>query len=204
MKLGLTGAHRHECRTICLTLPKIFTMRTETPQQVFLPRFSQGFPYSAFPFRYIAIDNSKYRMRRRNFSATGERPALFELPLEMFPFVTQLSISLTNFSTESLFHNFPPVKLITPFGRFSVNCSQIARNRRHRLALRPEPGQLRMVPVATRLPAQNFLRQQRFAPQRHQTAHIQMSRMNRPKSHFTGTIHGFLKTAIETGGSRAV
>jgi len=143
-------------------------------------------------------------MRRRNFSATGERPALFELPLEVFPFVIQLSVCFGNFSTEPLRHDFSPVKLITAFRRLSVNRSQIACNRRYWVFLRPEPGQLRMVPVTTRLPAQNFLRQQSFAPQCHQTTHIQVSRMNRPKSHFAGTIHLFLKTAIETGRQRAV
>jgi len=64
-----------------------------------------------------------------------------------------------------------------------VNGSKVSRNYRDRLRVRAKPRELRMMPVAFGFAAEHFLRKQCFAPQRDESAGVQVFRVQRPQSH---------------------
>ena len=117
-------------------------------------------------------------------SPVGLGIALFQFALQMLPFVKQLLVGCCDFPAGLRGGNFPAVEFVAAPGGFNVNSPEITRNCRHGIGLGAEPGQLRMLPVPPGLVLQNFLREQRFAPQRHQPFGVEIAGMNRPQAHW--------------------
>jgi hypothetical protein len=76
-----------------------------------------------------------------------------------------------------------PRERVTASGRFLVHGAEVGRDGPERAGLRAEPAQLRMTAVTPRSPAQHGLGEQRFAPQSHQAAPVEVPRMQRPDPH---------------------
>ena len=101
----------------------------------------------------------------------------------MRPLIKQLALRLYDFSSKFFYADFPAIKFISAPDRFLVNDGEITGQGRSRISRPLESEQLRMMPVTPRAPLQNFLREQRLTPKRHQAFAIEMFWMNRPKSH---------------------
>jgi hypothetical protein len=72
--------------------------------------------------------------------------------------------------------------------RFSMHMTEERGDRRQWIRHRLKANELRMVLVALRLPSQNLLSQQPFAPHRNKPCRIKIFRMKRPKSHWSESI----------------
>jgi hypothetical protein len=101
----------------------------------------------------------------------------------MFPFVQNLSIGLMNFHRDIALPDLRTVELITSSFRFREHRHQVSCHGHHRISMRLEPEELRMMAIALRLAAQDFLREQRFAPQRDQSFGIEIFWVQRPQAH---------------------
>jgi hypothetical protein len=64
-----------------------------------------------------------------------------------------------------------------------VDCLEIGRDGRNRLCVRLESEELWMVAISLCFAAQNFLRQQRLAPQGDQSFSIKIFRVQGPQAH---------------------
>jgi len=87
----------------------------------------------------------------------------------MPPFVKQLSACLLQFSTKPTRADFCGIEFITALHGFVVNGLQVCHQHGGWIPRFGKPNKLRVMPIAACRAAQNFLRQQRFTPERHQT-----------------------------------
>jgi hypothetical protein len=83
------------------------------------------------------------------------------------PFVEQLAIGFGQFHFGSGPTDFGKIKLVAAANCFVVHHRKESRNGGGGLCVRAKPAELRMMFVTLRFPAQDFLRQERFAPEGH-------------------------------------
>jgi hypothetical protein len=140
-----------------------------------------------FPITHFAGNNPEQRMRRGTFhrqqSAMPFHIPHFQFPLQVPPFIKQLAARFGHFSPESPSADFGRVKSITALHSLLMQRRQITRQRSGRIGEPGKAAQLRMMPVAAGSTAQNLLRQQCLAPERHQPPGVQVFRMQRPQAH---------------------
>lgn len=101
-------------------------------------------------------------------------------PVELVPDLTPRHGDLRgNFRRRDLF----PVEMITPPVRFIPNAFKVAGDGVQGIAGIPETIKLRVVPVAFCFAAQDFLREQSFAPEGHDPFGVQILGMKAPQAH---------------------
>jgi len=143
---------------------------------------------SFLPFADLAGNNFEQRVRfwdfyRRNYP----QPfwiAPFQFPFQMLPLVKQLPARFRDFSGGFFAPDFLAVKFVAATHCFIANCVQKFCQSRRGILRFGKADELRMMFIAARPAAQNFLRQQRLAPKRDKSLCIEIFRMNRPKPHF--------------------
>ena len=126
-------------------------------------------------------------MRRWNFyrrkSAQPFRVALPQLSFQVPPFVKQLAARFLDSPAGSPTPDFPSIKFVFAFHGFVVDGFQVGRQSRRWIFRFRKAEKLRMMFVTARRAAKNLLRQQRLAPERDQSARVEIFRVERPESH---------------------
>jgi hypothetical protein len=105
----------------------------------------------------------------------------------MIPFVEQLAPRYWNClwlaSEHSGATNLSSIEVVSASRGFVVNNLKVRRDGLRGIAGLLESQELRMVKISVRSASQYRLRQQRFPPERDETAGIEISGMERPQSH---------------------
>ena len=112
-----------------------------------------------------------------------QRRAAFEFHLQVLPFVPQLTLGFIQSDDGANPRDFLTVEPVTAPRGFFVDGLQKCRHRGDRIRLRLKADQLRMMPIAPGFPAQNFLREQRLAPECNEPFGIEIFRVQSPQTH---------------------
>lgn len=106
-----------------------------------------------------------------------------ELRLEMRPFVRELADGERDFVCRTFPSDFPSVKRVAARCSFVGDSSEIRGDCCTRVIVQSEASELRMIAVAARFSAQHGLREEGFAPACEESRAVEMSGMERPKTH---------------------
>lgn len=108
------------------------------------------------------------------------RVAQDQLAPQVFQFKSQLSAGSRDLFRLTCCRDLAAIDAVTaPFG-FGMNCREIGSNTGQGINQFAKARQLWMMAVTTGLSAQDFLRQQGFAPQREQSHAVEIARMQCP------------------------
>ena len=77
---------------------------------------------------------------------------------------------------------FGAIEVIAACERFLVNVREVGIDRGAARGTLPKPVELRMTPIADRVPTQYLAREQRLTPQRDQALGVQVLRVQRPEA----------------------
>lgn len=116
-----------------------------------------------------------------------------EFALQMFPLVKQLPARLGQAAAGFRPGNLRSIEPVAASHGFGADFTQVAGDGGDRVVGGAEARELRMMPVAFGFSAQNFLRQQTFAPKRDEAAGVEIFRMQCPEAH--SALKGYRKFA---------
>jgi hypothetical protein len=102
----------------------------------------------------------------------------------MRPFIGELAVGFNQHDFPAVPRDFGAVEFIAAPRGFLMDRFEISGHGGHRFSVRAKTDELRMMPVAPGFAAQNFLRQQRLAPERDESFGIEIFRMEGPQAHF--------------------
>jgi hypothetical protein len=105
------------------------------------------------------------------------RVTLPQFCFQVFPLEAQLPARDGEGEGPSLKGDLGGVEGIPPVGRLVVDGPQVRRDGTQRVGGLPEPVQLRVGTVASRVPPQHLLSEQGLPPKRHQPLGVQQRRM---------------------------
>jgi hypothetical protein len=141
----------------------------------------------AFPELNTPFHETEQRMRQRIFQETPfrilNRGTRLQLPMQVAPFVKQLSASFVYLPRQPACGNLAGVKRIPAPFRFLKNAIEVGTDCSGRVNGRLKPEQLRMMLVTFGSPPQNLLRQKRFTPHGNQASHVQIPGVKGPEPH---------------------
>lgn len=101
----------------------------------------------------------------------------------MRPLVKQLAVGFRQLDFDAAASDFGNIKLIAAADGFVVNRFEKRRNGGGGFCVGAKAVELRMMPVAFGLAAQDFLCQQGFAPEGDQAFGVEIFRVQRPQAH---------------------
>lgn len=101
----------------------------------------------------------------------------------MFPLVEELAFGFLQLDRFAVRDDFGGVKGVTPARGLCVDGFEIRGNGDDRVTVRAETNELRVVPVAFGQPAQDFLREESFAPEGDKALGVEVFGMQSPDAH---------------------
>src|SRR5579871_2196675 len=116
-------------------------------------------------------------------TAPERRCATSQLSRQVLPLVLELTGGHGERHPPTYRADLRRIKCVATCAGLGMDAAQVLRYCRQCCPMTAEAMQLRMGSVAAGLPAQHRLRQQRFAPQGHEPACIEIARMQRPEAH---------------------
>jgi hypothetical protein len=111
------------------------------------------------------------------------RRALFQFSPQVFPLIPQLAVCFVQLNGDAMTRDFRAVKFVAASRGFVVHGFEEGRERGDGIFMRLKAAELRMMFVAPGFSAQDFLRQQRFAPKRDQAFGVEIFWVNSPQTH---------------------
>lgn len=127
------------------------------------------------------------RLRRFELQRVPLRCACLKLLHEVIPLEVDLPLRHVDPTGRAVLCNPGGVESVSPPHRFYVYGPEILGDEGDRRGLRPEPSQLGMVPITSRLSCQHRLGEKAFAPERDQPSRIKVFGMQTPEAH-TGIV----------------
>ncbi len=138
-----------------------------------------------FPVFYLAIDESKYRMRYSLSLNTKHllRCTLEDFFVEMLGLIWDLSMSEWDFSSLRELPEFWSIKMIPSHICLITDSMQIELKCLNRIFTCPEPDQLWMILVPLSQSSENMIREESLTPAGNESMSIEMPRMEWPETH---------------------